>query len=128
MKAIHFDGSVLRYDPDFPDPSGGSVVRVSLAGICGTDLQIISGYMGYVGIPGHEFVGVVDKSGDADMVGRRVVGEINATCGRCDTCASGLARHCPERTVLGILGRNGAFAEYLSPASREPPRAARLGV
>lgn len=114
MKAIHFDGSALRYDPDFPDPSGGSVVRVSLAGICGTDLQIISGYMGYVGIPGHEFVGVVDKSGDADMVGRRVVGEINAACGRCDTCASGLARHCPERTVLGILGRNGAFAEYLS--------------
>ena len=114
MRAIHFDGSALRYDQDFPDPSGESVVRVSLAGICGTDLQIASGYMGYVGIPGHEFVGVVDKSGDPDMVGRRVVGEINAACGRCDRCASGLARHCPERTVLGILGRNGAFAEYLS--------------
>lgn len=114
MRAVYFDGSALRYDSNFSDPSGESVVRVSLAGICGTDLQIISGYMGYVGIPGHEFVGVVDKSEYTDMVGKRVVGEINAACGRCDTCASGTVRHCPERTVLGILGRNGAFAEYLS--------------
>ena len=118
MKAVYFDGSALGYDPEFPDPVGESVVRVSLAGICGTDLQMVSGYMGYRGVLGHEFVGTVAESEVPDLVGRRVVGEINAACGVCGTCASGLARHCPDRTVLGILGRNGAFAEYLSLPAR----------
>ena len=115
MKATVFDGRQLQYDSKFSDPEPGeSLVKVALAGICGTDLEILRGYMGYHGIPGHEFVGVVEKSENPGLVGRRVVGEINAACGRCDRCAKGLGRHCPHRTVLGILNRNGAFAEYLS--------------
>jgi len=88
-------------------------VRVRRAGICATDLAITRGYMGFAGVLGHEFVGEVD-AGPPDWLGRRVVGEINAACGRCDTCARGLPRHCPTRTVLGILGRDRAFAEYLT--------------
>src|SRR5208283_4007002 len=89
------------------------VVRVSFAGICGTDLEIARGYMQYRGVPGHEFVGRVVESQNSALRGKRVVGEINAGCGRCTTCAAGLARHCPNRTVLGILGRDGAFADFL---------------
>jgi len=99
----------LRFDASHAEPqpaAGEALVRVRLAGICNTDLEIVRGYMGYRGVPGHEFVGEVD--------GRRVVGEINAACGSCDMCRQGLARHCAQRTVLGILGRDGAFAEYLS--------------
>ena len=102
---------------DRPDPApapGEAVVRVLRAGICGTDLEIARGYMGFRGIPGHEFVGIVESSPDPAWVGRRVVGEINAACGRCETCARGLPRHCPSRTVLGILGRDGAFAERVA--------------
>ncbi len=85
-----------------------------MAGICGTDLELAQGYMGYRGIPGHEFVGEVADGAVGAMAGKRVVGEINAACGRCDLCLANLGRHCPNRTVLGILGRNGAFAEYLT--------------
>ncbi|MDA7959950.1 MAG: alcohol dehydrogenase catalytic domain-containing protein [Nitrosopumilus sp.] len=111
MKAAYFDGRTLEYT-DRPDPSGDTLVRVDLAGICGTDLEILDGYMKYRGIPGHEFVGTVASPGRLE--GRRVAGEINAACGRCQSCAAGMGRHCPDRTVLGILGRDGAFAEYLS--------------
>lgn len=106
-----------------PDPEAGeeeAVIRVKLAGICRTDLELARGYMDFSGIPGHEFVGMVEhvNSADGDLrnryVGRRVVGEINCGCGFCDWCLSGLQRHCPDRTVLGILGRDGAFAEYLT--------------
>lgn len=114
MKALYLDGQSLELQ-DRPEPRPGeALVKVSLAGICGTDLELVRGYMSYSGIPGHEFVGVVVKSSDPDLTGKRVVGEINAGCGRCDYCASGLERHCQDRTVLGILGRDGAFAEYLS--------------
>jgi threonine dehydrogenase-like Zn-dependent dehydrogenase len=89
-------------------------VRVRLAGVCATDLEILKGYMGFRGVLGHEFVGVVEGPGAHPLLGRRVVGEINCGCGACALCASGLERHCPERTVLGILGRDGAFAERLS--------------
>lgn len=89
-------------------------MRVSLAGICGTDLELLEGYMGFRGVPGHEFVGVVDRSLNPALLGKRVAGEINAACGRCDFCAADLGRHCPQRTVLGILGRDGAFADYLT--------------
>lgn len=92
---------------------GESIVRVRLAGICGTDLELAKGYMGFRGIPGHEFVGEVVESENSSMLRRRVVGEINAGCGACEVCARGLARHCPNRTVLGILGRDGAFADCL---------------
>lgn len=89
-----------------------AVVRVHLAGICSTDLQILEGYMGFRGILGHEFVGeVID--GPENWKGRRVVGEINFACGRCATCAAGHARHCPTRTVLGIQGADGTFAEQV---------------
>lgn len=89
-------------------------VRVLLAGLCSTDLEITKGYMGFSGIPGHEFVGVVEKSDDPRWIGKRVVGEINAACGDCCFCLRGMKSHCARRTVLGILGRNGSFAEFLS--------------
>jgi alcohol dehydrogenase len=92
------------------------LIRVTRAGICGTDLQMLQGYAGFVGTLGHEFVGVVidAPAGDRAWIGRRVVGEINVGCGACARCGRGVKEHCPERTVLGIRGRHGAFAEYLS--------------
>ena len=115
MKAAYFDGKEMVFENNYPDPHPGeSLVRVNLAGICGTDLEILQGYMSYDGILGHEFVGTVEKSDNQELVGKRVVGEINAGCGKCDSCSKGMERHCPNRTVLGILKRNGAFAEYLS--------------
>jgi threonine dehydrogenase-like Zn-dependent dehydrogenase len=90
-----------------------ALIKVHLAGICSTDLQIFSGYMGFTGVPGHEFIGsVVD--GPRELVGKRVVGEINFGCGRCEACRRDLARHCPNRSVMGILNADGAFAEYLT--------------
>jgi threonine dehydrogenase-like Zn-dependent dehydrogenase len=115
MRALVFDRS-LQFCGDYPDPvapAGESIVRVSVAGVCGTDLEIARGYMNYSGVPGHEFAGRVVESQNASLRGKRVVGEINAGCGRCAMCDRGLARHCPNRTVLGILGRDGAFAEFL---------------
>ncbi len=115
MRALVFDHG-LNFRSDYPAPvraPGESLVRVALAGICGTDLEIASGYMKYRGVPGHEFVGTVVETSSPHLRARRVVGEINAGCGRCATCAAGLARHCANRTVLGILGRDGAFAETL---------------
>jgi threonine dehydrogenase-like Zn-dependent dehydrogenase len=116
MRALVFDRN-LEFRGDYPDPvtaPGESIVRVSVAGVCGTDLEIARGYMQYRGVPGHEFAGSVVESSNASLRGKRVVGEINAGCGRCAMCAAGLARHCPNRSVLGILGRDGAFAEFLS--------------
>jgi alcohol dehydrogenase len=115
MRALVFDGR-LHLRTDYPDPirmPGESIVKVSLAGICGTDLEITRGYMEYRGVPGHEFVGRVVQSESAALTNRRVVGEINAACGTCNSCIDGMGRHCATRTVLGILGRDGAFAEYL---------------
>jgi len=115
MKALRFDGEKLIYDSDYPEVnSDETIVKVRLAGICGTDLEILQGYMSFEGVPGHEFVGVVTKSKNKDLVGKRVVGEINVGCEKCESCKKGLQRHCPNRSVLGILNRDGAFAEYLS--------------
>jgi len=115
MKAAYFDGEKMTFDQNYPDPdSAEALVRVRLAGICGTDLEILDGYMQYKGILGHEFVGTVVKSGNSELIGKRVVGEINAGCGVCNSCKSGMSRHCPDRTVLGILKRDGAFAEFVS--------------
>lgn len=116
MRALCLDsaGMTLRRDYPVPTPAPGeSLVRVSLAGICGTDLELARGYMNYTGVPGHEFVGVVVQSAAPEQQGQRVVGEINASCDTCDLCRAGLGRHCPNRTVLGILGRDGAFADFL---------------
>ena len=113
MRGLYLDGGSLRYREDLAEPSAapGEVrVRVTRAGICATDLALKSGYMGFRGVPGHEFVGVALEG---PLAGRRVVGEINAGCARCAPCAAGDPRHCTERSVLGILARDGAFAETL---------------
>jgi threonine dehydrogenase-like Zn-dependent dehydrogenase len=94
--------------------SGEALVRVRMAGICNTDLEIARGYMGFEGVLGHEFVGEVIEADDPSWVSARVTGEINLACGACDMCHRGLGRHCPTRTVLGIVGKDGAFAEYLT--------------
>jgi len=108
LKALYFDGTKLALRDDYPKPkSGEAIVKVKLAGICGTDLEMIRGYMSYDGVLGHEFVGLVEKSDNPNLVGKRVVGEINAGCGKCNYCATGLERHCPNRTVLGIFKRDG---------------------
>ena len=115
MKALQFDGKKLNYISNYPKPqSDEAIVKISLAGICGTDLEILQGYMSYQGVPGHEFVGVVERSQNKDLIGKRVVGEINVGCEKCDQCKKGNQRHCPNRTVLGILNRDGAFAQYIS--------------
>ena len=113
MKACLFDGRAVRLDPACgePAPAEGEVrVRVDLAGVCRTDLEIVKGYMNFTGVLGHEFVGTAMEGRYA---GRRVVGGINCVCGQCDLCRAGLPTHCRRRTVLGIAGRSGAFAERL---------------
>lgn len=114
MKALVYDGELALKDIPIPDPAPTeALVRVHVAGICKTDVEITRGYMEFRGILGHEFVGTVEASPDPNLLGTRVVGEINAGCGKCSFCKQGLQRHCLDRTVLGILGRNGAMAEYL---------------
>jgi len=115
MKALRYEDGRLRVgEVAEPHADGEAVVRVTLSGICNTDLEIARGYAGFQGTIGHEFVGVVESAPAApDLVGRRVVGEINAGCGRCELCRAGDPRHCPGRTVLGIVGRDGAHAERL---------------
>lgn len=104
----------IRDDVPIPDPPDGeALVRVLKAGICSTDLELVRGYYPFTGVPGHEFVGTVERGPD-ELLGQRVVGEINAVCGECAHCMSGRKSHCSNRTVLGIVGRNGAFAEYLT--------------
>lgn len=115
MRALVYDDRIVMRDVPVPEPkTGEALVRALIAGICKTDVEISKGYMNFRGIPGHEFVGVVRESPDSDQVGARVVGEINAGCGKCPLCAEGMQRHCPNRTVLGITGRDGTFAEYLT--------------
>ena len=115
MKAIRFDGKAVEVVPvPIPSAPGESLVRVTTVGVCNTDLEIVRGYAGFRGTLGHEFVGVVERSPDPSWVGARVVGEINCGCGTCGLCAAGDARHCPNRSVLGIVNRDGAMAEYAS--------------
>ena len=121
MKALRFEHQQLQVN-DVPPPAmdGEAIVRVTLSGICNTDLEIARGYAGFEGTLGHEFVGVIESVDVAPSLtvgflkpGTRVVGEINAGCGDCDLCRSGDSRHCANRTVLGIVGRDGAHAEFL---------------
>src|SRR5438876_234289 len=125
MRALRWDGTRLALARDAPDPrpgAGEALVRVHLAGICRTDLEITRGYLGFRGTPGHEWVGHVLAADDPALVGRRVVGEINLGCGVCRSCRAGLGRHCPGRRVLGILGADGAFAELIAvPAANLHP-------
>lgn len=113
MRAIVLDEDVrLRTDHPTPEPRPDEVlVRVTRAGVCETDLQLVKGYMGFRGVLGHEFVGVAESGA---LAGRRVVGEINCGCRECETCRNGLATHCPNRTVLGILNHDGAFADLIA--------------
>lgn len=115
MRALHFDGTAAAV-VERPAPTAGpglAVVRVALAGVCNTDLELTRGYMGFRGVLGHELVGVVEE-GPGAWRGRRVVAEINFACGQCGACAAGLGRHCPARAVMGILGADGAFAERVA--------------
>src|SRR6266702_4017353 len=126
MRALVYANDSLSFEPHYPDPTlveGEALIRVLQAGICNTDLEIIQGYMGFQGVLGHEFVGVVEEILDTSgipsaspLIGKRVVGEINAACRRpdCFSCQHNMPTHCPNRTTLGIVNRDGAFAEYLT--------------
>ena len=115
MRALVWDGSEARIR-ERPPPRADeetALVRVTLSGVCNTDLEIVRGYMGYTGVLGHEFLGVVEE-GPEPWRGERVVGEIDFACGACPLCDEGLGRHCPSRRVMGILEADGAFAEYVA--------------
>jgi threonine dehydrogenase-like Zn-dependent dehydrogenase len=120
MRALRVgDDRASLVDVPQPQPRGEALVRVTLSGICNTDLEIARGYAGFRGTLGHEFVGIVeDPGGGAIARGARVVGEINAGCGLCARCAAGDSRHCATRTVLGIVGRDGAHADLLALPAR----------
>jgi 2-desacetyl-2-hydroxyethyl bacteriochlorophyllide A dehydrogenase len=117
MNALWLENRVISYRTDLPLPEPGpqeALIRVSMAGVCATDLEQVRGYLPFCGVPGHEFVGVVEAApAGGQWVGQRVVGGINIVCGSCCRCREGLASHCENRQVIGILNRNGCFAEYL---------------
>ena len=120
MKAVVFDEELkLVEDYEKPIPKKGeALIKITLAGICNTDFEITKGYMGYNGILGHEFVGVVEdvNSSDKSLIGKRVVAEISYGCDKpdCTWCAVKNYRHCPDRKTLGIVNKDGCFAEYLT--------------
>ncbi|MEM9136255.1 MAG: alcohol dehydrogenase catalytic domain-containing protein [Cyanobacteria bacterium P01_F01_bin.42] len=116
MDALWLEDQALRLRTDVPvptPPDGEALVRVISAGVCNTDMELLKGYYPYQGVLGHEFVGIVEKGPDS-LRGKRVVGDINATCGRCRYCQTGMRTHCADRTVLGIVNRDGAFANYMT--------------
>ncbi len=118
MRAIVLEQDDVQIDKVRPAPTPGPaevIVRVTRAGVCETDLQLIKGYMGFRGVLGHEFVGVAESG---PFAGRRVVGEINCACWTCVTCRNGFPTHCPNRTVLGILNHDGAFADLIAVPQR----------
>lgn len=118
MKAYYMENDAAELRTDYPDPlnqkPNHAVIKVSKAGICRTDLEITKGYMHFTGVLGHEFVGVVQECRDRQWIGRRVVSEINFSCGQCALCTNGLESHCPTRKVMGIKGHDGCLAEYIS--------------
>jgi len=116
MLSVHLDaGKVGIIDTPLPErPAGFALIRLLQAGICNTDLELQRGYYGFSGVPGHEFVGEVVNADTKNLIGKRVVGEINLACGSCSWCTRGLGRHCPTRTVLGIVRHPGAFREFLT--------------
>lgn len=118
MRAVVFD-ETLKIDENYAKPTpkkGEALIRINYAGVCNTDAEIIKGYMGYKGILGHEFVGVVEEVNDEDksLLGKRVVGEISDACEDCEMCHLGLQRHCGNRVTMGILNHDGCMAEYLT--------------
>jgi alcohol dehydrogenase len=116
MLSIHLENGAVsvRDVPKPPRPPGWALLKTLVAGICNTDLELQRGYYGFAGTPGHEFVAEVVECDQAELRGRRVVGEINLGCGHCPWCCRGMERHCPERTVLGIVKQPGAFQEFFT--------------
>lgn len=115
MQAVYLEGGKITVrDVPVPErPPGFALIRILKAGICNTDLELQRGYYAFAGIPGHEFTGEVVEADTPEWIRARVAGEINLACGNCDWCKRGLGRHCPARTVLGIVNHPGAFAEYI---------------
>jgi len=117
MRALLLQDGKPTPDPTRKPPApaaGEALIRPTRMGVCSTDIELCKGYMGFAGVLGHEFVGVVEDVADAAdkrWIGQRVAGEINCVCGQCDMCKAGMKEHCRDRTVLGILGRDGCFAE-----------------
>jgi threonine dehydrogenase-like Zn-dependent dehydrogenase len=115
MKAVWLENNKISLrDIHKPDQPNEALIKIHKAGICSTDLELVKGYYPYTGILGHEFVGEVVDAPDASWIGQRVVGDINAVCGKCEACLNGRPTHCENRTVLGIVNRDGVFAEYTS--------------
>jgi threonine dehydrogenase-like Zn-dependent dehydrogenase len=117
MQALWLENKSLSFRTGLPMPvakTGEALIRMRLAGICGTDLELLRGYYPYTGIPGHEFVGEIIEAPETQWIGERVVGEINISCGNCRECQSGKPNHCERRIVLGVRDHDGAFAEYLT--------------
>ncbi|MCU1325993.1 MAG: Alcohol dehydrogenase GroES domain protein [Bryobacterales bacterium] len=116
MVSVHLEaGQVVVQDAGVPERQPGfALIRLLAAGICNTDVELRRGYYGFYGRPGHEFVGIVVEANSPELLGKRVVGEINLACGICSWCLRGFERHCPTRTVLGIVRHPGAFAEFLT--------------
>lgn len=127
MLAVRLENGIVkvRERPRPRRPEGFALIRLLEAGICNTDLELQRGYYNFDGTPGHEFVGEVVQADSSDLVGQRVVGEINLACGKCEWCAKGLGRHCPRRTVLGIVKHPGAFRELLTLPERNLHRVPR---
>ena len=127
MLAVRLEKGLVqvREQPRPRRPGGFALIRLLLGGICNTDLELQRGYYNFRGTPGHEFVGEVVAADSPDLIGERVVGEINLGCGACDWCAQGLGRHCPRRTVLGIVKHPGAFRELLTLPERNLHRVPR---
>ena len=116
MRAVVFDNE-LKLDKNYEKPTpkkGEALIRTKMVGICNTDYEITLGYMGYKGVIGHEFVGVVEECEDKSLIGKRVVGDINCGCGECDWCKKDLHRHCPNRQTLGIWKKDGCFSDYFT--------------
>lgn len=118
MKALYYDGEKAVYREDYPMPvrkDDETLIRILMAAVCSTDREILKGYKpDFTGVMGHEFVGVVEDSDRPDLIGKRVVGELNAGCGHCLYCRTGREKHCPNRKVIGLEGKDGCFAEYMT--------------
>src|SRR5512139_3875509 len=106
------DNKISLRDLARPRKANEALIKIRKAGICSTDLELVKGYYPYTGVIGHEFVGEVVEADDAVWIGQRVVGDINVVCGQCEQCLGGRPTHCEHRTVLGIVNRDGTFAEY----------------
>lgn len=118
MKAVYFNGKTAQYTEDMEIPipkEEESLVKILAATVCNTDKEILKGYRpGFCGVMGHEFVGIVQESNQKELIGKRVVGEINSACGKCIYCRTGRNTHCTSRKVLGMEKKDGCFAEYMT--------------